>query len=137
MRKPKVKNKYNLTMKKINNLKIGDESKICEPLFWRNNVVSAWCISKDIGTDADKRYGTDNSFWIGIYDEPYYGKRFHVKCYSFGGMCGYNFKKFYDEKEIENEIDLQTQEELLKTVNHLIDEGILVMEDEGRSKTSN
>lgn len=82
MRKPKVKNKYNLTMKKINNLKIGDESKICEPLFWRNNVVSAWCISKDIGTDADKRYGTDNSFWIGIYDEPYYGKRFHVKCYS-------------------------------------------------------
>ena len=125
------------TMKKINNLKIGDESKICEPLFWRNNVVSAWCISKDIGTDADKRYGTDNSFWIGIYDEPYYGKRFHVKCYSFGEMCGYNFKKFYDEKEIENEIDLQTQEELLKTVNHLIDEGILVMEDEGRSKTSN
>ena len=42
MRKPKVKNKYNLTMKKINNLKIGDESKICEPLFWRNNIVGAY-----------------------------------------------------------------------------------------------
>lgn len=28
MRKPKVENKYNLTMKKINNLKVGDESKI-------------------------------------------------------------------------------------------------------------
>lgn len=137
MRKPKVKNKYNLTMKNINNLKVGDELKINEPLFWRNNVVSAWCISKDIGTDADKRYGTDNSFWIGIYDEPYYGKRFHVKCYSFGGMCGYNFKKFYDEKEIENEIDLQTQEELLDTINHLIDEGILVMEDGRKSKTGN
>lgn len=52
-------------------------------------------------------------------------------------MCGYNFKKFYDEKEIENEIDLQTQEKLLDTINHLIDEGILVMEDEGRSKTGN
>ncbi len=137
MRKPKVKNKYNLTMKKINNLKIGDESKICEPLFWRNNIVGAWCISKDIGTDADKRYGTDNSFWIGIYDEPYYRRRVHVYCNCYGGMCGYNFKKFYDEKEIENEIDLHTQEKLLDTINHVIDEGILVMEDEGRSKTGN
>lgn len=124
-------------MKKVRQLQIVDESKVCEPLFCRNNVVNAWCISKDIRTDADKKYGTDNSFWIGIYDELYYGKRFHVKCYSFGGMCGYGFKKFFNEKEIENENDLKLQEELLDTINHLIDEGILVIEDERRSKTGN
>lgn len=28
MRKPKVENKYNLTMKNINKLSVGDESKI-------------------------------------------------------------------------------------------------------------
>lgn len=41
MRKPKVENKYNLTMKKIKKLKVGDEFKIKEPLFWRNNVINA------------------------------------------------------------------------------------------------
>ena len=40
MRKPKVENKYNLTMKKIKKLKVGDESQIKEPLFWRNNVIN-------------------------------------------------------------------------------------------------
>lgn len=129
MRNPKVKNKYNLTMQKVRQLKIRDESKISEPLFWRNNVINAWCISRCIGTDADIRYGSNNELWIGIYDEPYHGKRFHVKCHSFGGMRVYDFKKFFDEKEIKNENDLKLQEELLDTINHLIDEGILVMED--------
>ena len=44
-------------------------------------------------------------------------------------MCTYKFDKFYQEKDIENELDLKTQEGLLGTVNYLIDEGILVMED--------
>ena len=69
MRKPKVENKYNLTMKKINKLSVGDESKIKEPLFWRNHVISAWCISKFIGTDRDVKYGANNDIWIGIYDK--------------------------------------------------------------------
>lgn len=64
MKKPKIENKYNLTTKKIRQLKVRNESKVCEPLFWRNNVINAWCISKDIGTDADKRYGTDNTYSI-------------------------------------------------------------------------
>lgn len=33
MRKPKVENKYNLTMKKINKLMVGDESKIKDHCF--------------------------------------------------------------------------------------------------------
>lgn len=40
MRSPKVKNKYNLTMKKINKLKVGDESKIKELKV--NSTESAW-----------------------------------------------------------------------------------------------
>ena len=129
MRKPKVENKYNLTMKKINKLSVGDESKIKEPLFWRNNVINAWCLSKFIGTDRDVKYGANNDIWIGIYDKPYYNKRVHTRCDCFGGMCTYKFDKFYQEKDIENELDLKTQEGLLGTVNYLIDEGILVMED--------
>lgn len=35
MRKPTVKNKYNLTMAKIRKLKIVDRSKVGKPLFWR------------------------------------------------------------------------------------------------------
>lgn len=87
MRKPKVENKYNLTMKKINKLRVGDESKIKEPLFWRNNVINAWCISKLIGTDQDVKYGANNDIWIGIYDKPYYNRRVHTRCDCFGGMC--------------------------------------------------
>lgn len=44
-------------------------------------------------------------------------------------MCTYKFDKFYQEKDIENELDLKTQEELLRTINMLIDEGILVIQD--------
>ncbi|MDM0660060.1 hypothetical protein QTH47_13120 [Clostridium perfringens] len=46
MRKPRIKNKYNLTMKDIRNLQINDRTQLKEPLFWRNHVVKAWCISK-------------------------------------------------------------------------------------------
>ena len=71
MRPPKVENKYQLTMEIARNLDIGDEIKVCEPLFWRNDVVHAWCISKSIGSDRDRRFGSDNEIWIGIYDKKY------------------------------------------------------------------
>ena len=48
MRKPKVDNKYNLTMAKIRKLKIADRSQIGKPLFWRNDVIGAWCIILNI-----------------------------------------------------------------------------------------
>jgi hypothetical protein len=46
-----------------------------------------------------------------------------------GGMSTYKFNKFFRSEDIEHENDLKVQEDLLKTVNNLIDEGILVMED--------
>ena len=80
-----VENKYNLTIKDIRKLKIGDRSKICEPLFWRNNIISAWCITDVAGTYYDEKNGTDNEYWIGIYDEDaksYAGKfRFYFSAY--------------------------------------------------------
>ena len=69
MRPPKVENKYQLTMEIARNLDIGDETKVREPLFWRNDVVHAWCISKSIGSDRDRRFGSDNGIWVGIYDK--------------------------------------------------------------------
>lgn len=125
MRDPKVPNKYGLTWKTIKKLEVGDESKICESLFWRNNVVNAWCISRSIGTNVDRRFCTDNEIWIGIYDKPYYRRRVHVHVNCWGGMGKYEFCDFYNYKEIENERDLQTQEKLLEVLNMLIDEGIL------------
>lgn len=119
MRKPMVSNKYNLTISKIKELTVGDRSKVKEPLFWRNKTISAWCIFK--------KY-IDNGFWLGIYDEdaPVYKGKFRVDFFSFDGMCGYNFEKFFDERDIENEMDFRIQEIALETINFLIDVGILV-----------
>lgn len=127
MRKPTVKNKYKLTFQDIKKLKIKDRSKLKEPLFWRNNVVSAWCISESTAKNSkDQRYGTYNDYWIGIFDEDAKRKKkLEVTCSAYGGMATYKFKKFFDYSEIENEMDLEIQEKLLAKVNLLIDEGIL------------
>ena len=118
MRKPQVDNKYNLTMAKIRRLKIADRSKVCEPLFWRNDVIGAWCICGSSGDDMDRRFATNNEFWIGIYDlnaKAYAGK-FRVHLSSCGGMCGYTFNKFYQQKDIDNEQDLEIQEKFLAKI---------------------
>ena len=127
MRKSRVKNKYNLTFADIKNLQILDRSKICEPLFWRNNVINAWCISENTAkTFEDYEYGTYNEYWIGIYDEDKPVKnKIRVECSAYGGMCKYKFKHFFDYKDIETEEDLEIQEKLLSKVNQLIDMGIL------------
>ncbi len=130
-RKPMVENKYNLTISKIKKLQIGNRSLLSEPLFWRNNVISAWCISGSSGTSADHRYGTDNGYWIGIYDEDAkaYAGKFRINFSSYGGMCGYTFNSFYRPADIENENDLRIQELFLEKINYLIDLGILVMKE--------
>lgn len=127
MRKPKVENKYNLKPSDINKLIVNDRSKIKEPLFWRNDVINAWRISKSIGTDADRKYCTDNSVWIWIYDKPYYHHEVRYHCTCWGGMDGYNFKEFFNYREIETERDLETQEVLLQVINQLLDERILII----------
>lgn len=130
MRKPKVDNKYNLTMTKIRKFKIADRGQIGKPLFWRNDVIGAWCIVGAAGSDMDVRFGTDNEFWIGIYDDnakAYVGKlRVHLT--SYGGMCGYEFNQFFREKDIKDDNDLLIQEKFLSKINELIDLGILSQE---------
>lgn len=80
----------------------------------------------------DRMFGTDNEYWIGIYDlnaKAYAGK-FRVHLSSCGGMCGYTFNKFYQQKDIDNEQDLEIQEKFLSKINELIDCGILAFDSE-------
>lgn len=122
-----VLNKYNLSVSDIPRLKVINEDKLSEPLFWRNNIINAWCISKSIGSNADKQYCTDNEIWLGIYDKPYYGHRVHFHVSAYGGMCKYSFDRFYDPSEIETEMDFKTHEECLRILNKLLDDKILAL----------
>lgn len=128
-RNPNIKNKYKLTPKILRTYVVGDRSKICKPLFWRNNAIKGWCISGNTAkTRADHDFGTYNEFWIGIYDDdaPSYKGKFRFNFSSYGGMCGFEFDKFFDMSDIENEDDLRVQEAFMEKINYLIDEGIIV-----------
>ena len=121
-RKPQVPNKYNLIGSDLNHMELLDRSKVKEPLFWRNNVINAWCISCASNPDMD-----GDEFWLGIYDKPYNQKLVRSYFTSWGGMCSYKFSKFYDKEEIENMQDLIIQEKALSILNQLIDEGIIAI----------
>lgn len=128
MRKPKVKNKYNLKPTDIKKLKVLKKDRIHESPFWRNDAVGAWCLSDTTcKSAADDMFCTYDSYWIGFYDEDAkaYAGKIRFECTSYGGMCGYVFKKFFDPEEIENEIDLEIQEKLVSRLNWLIEEGIV------------
>ena len=132
MRTPTVNNKYNLTMAKIRRLKVVDRSKVCKPLFWRNDVIGAWCIIGSAGSDMDIQFGTDNEFWIGIYGDnaKTYAGKFRVHLTSYSRMCDYKFNQFFREKDIENDNDLLIQEKFLSKINELIDCGVLAFNTE-------
>ena len=129
MRKPNIENKYDLTPAMIPKLSV-DREKVKEPVFWRNNVIDAWCISLNTAKNSrDLEFGTYDEFWIGVYDEDakeYAGK---IRCCfsSYGGMCHYNISSFFDPNEIENEMDLQIQEKAVALLNQLIDEGVFII----------
>lgn len=118
-----ITNKYRLTPKSLRKYVVGDRTEVCEPLFWRNNVINAWCISRQIGGDI-----SGDSFWIGIYDEdaPEYKGKFRFYFTSWGDMCSYEFDKFFEPSEIEYEQDLRIQEAFIQAINMLIDKGIIV-----------
>ena len=126
MRKPTVKNKYNLTIADIKKLEIGDRSRFeADPRFWRNNVIDAWCMTKSIGNEA---FCDNTEYWMGFYDldcKRYPGK-FRFAFTTYGGMCGYSFQKFFQPKDIDREDDLRIQELFLDAINNLLDDGILV-----------
>ena len=96
--------------------------------FWRNDVIGAYCLNETVEPNPKDSYGTfDLSYWIGFYDEDakaYKGKT-RLKCSSYGGMCHYSFKEFFNPNEIENEYDLQLQEKLLERINQLLDDKIV------------
>ena len=98
MRKPKVENKYNLKPKDIQKAVILDYDKLHKSPFWRNDVVQAWCLSETtIKNRKDDEYGCYNEYWIGFYDKDAksYAGKIRLNCYAYGGMCSYNFKKFF------------------------------------------
>lgn len=126
MRKPNVENKYNLTMKDVNNLVSFDRSKITSPLFTRNRLTNTWDITgSTTKKNSDVTSLACNEFLIRVD----YDGSIRVMCSTYGGMANYNFNEFFKENEIENELDLEIQEKLLETINMLLDEGILFRGD--------
>lgn len=128
MREPNFKNKYNLKPKDIQKATILDYDRLHEPPFWRNDVIQAWCLSEDTAkTLWDYNFLTYNSYSIRFYDKDAkaYAGKIKMDCSSYGGMCGYNFRTFFNPKSIECEDDLEIQEKLLNRINWLIDEGII------------
>lgn len=130
-------NKYGLTPKTITNL-IPNRDKIQEKPFWRNNAISAWCLSDNtIHSDENIIYSIYNEYWLGVYDEDannsYAGKvRFHLS--SYGGMCSYHPSEFLKSDEIENKDDLEIQVRFLKCINQLIDNGTFSLSNKNRKR---
>ena len=125
MRKPKVENKYNLKPKDIQKATILDYKRLKQEPFWRNNVIGAWCLSGGAGKGF---YGNSiNTYWIGFYDKDAkaYAGKIRLSCSAMEDMCNYDFKKFFDYTEIDDEVDLELQEKLLERINWLIDEKII------------
>ena len=125
---PKVENKYNLVPKDIEKAVILDYERLQHPPFWRNHIINAWVLSETTArNNKDREFGTYNEYWIGFYDKDAkaYAGKIRLQCSAYGGMCHYNFSKFYDPKEIECPIDRMIQEKLLARLNWLIDEGII------------
>ena len=124
-------NKYRLTPKTIKNL-IPNKNKIQEKPFWRNDVISAWCLSDNtIHYSEDIVYSVYDEYWLGVYDID--GKvDFHL--YSYGGMCKYHPSEFLKSSEIENKDDLEIQVKFLKRINQLIDNGTFSLPNEKKGE---
>jgi hypothetical protein len=124
-REPNVKNKYKLTGKKIRKLRVQNREKLEEFGFWRNDVMKAWCITVKVG---DNCYISDNTFWIGILDEPDNKKNqlIDYQFFAYGTSIEQTVEKFYKKSEILNEFDLLIQEKFLDLINKLIEANILI-----------
>ena len=128
MRKPVVENKYGLKFSDIHHFVVLKPDELHNPPFWRNEAVQskgihgAWCLSGDTAeSKEDELYGTYSEYWIGFYDSG----TIEANCSSYGGMRSCSFEKFFDPKDIDNEIDLRLEELLLRDLNWLLDNGIV------------
>lgn len=77
--------------------------------------------------------GEDIIGWV-VVEQPWYSPKNRWKYYVFyneygsGGMCGYDFNQFFNEKDIDCENDMRVQEMFLEKINMLIDCGIIALE---------
>ncbi len=121
-----VPNKYDLTIEKIKQLRVIDWDAL-KKFTWFNQAMSkpCWCRLQGCN-DLNKPYDDEDEFWIGFYEDGTVDCNF----YSYGGMCGYEFPKFYDAKYIENRFDLNVQVNAIRYLNMLLDEKIVALGDE-------
>ena len=120
----KYPNKYELTPKSIRKLVILDWDRL-KTKTWHNDAMknsgSWWCHLEGCEKEGQK-FNDDSEFWIG-FREGDNKVKCNFTCYE--GMCKYEFKKFYDVSEIENQYDMQVQVNAIKWLTNMIDEGIL------------
>lgn len=121
----KYPNQYNLTPKTITKIRILDWDRL-KKFTWHNDAMlrgSWWCHLEGCQMpDSGEKYDDEDEFWIGFNEENNKIK-YSFSCY--GGMCGYNIKKFYSEDEIDDRFDLYVQVNAIKWLNMMINEGIL------------
>ncbi len=120
----KYPNKYGFTPENIKTVSILDWTKLKKHTWFNRAKIKTgkwWCVL--VGCNAeDQKYDDSDEFWIGFREDDN-----KVDCYfsSHEGMCGYNFKKFYDVEEIDNQYDMRVQANTIKYLNMLVDEGII------------
>lgn len=117
-------NKYNLTPAKLRKLVVKDWVGL-KKNTWHNKAMlsgSWWCHLEGSQEPDNTKYCDEDEFWIG-FNEVDNKIRFWFSSYE--GMCGYEFKKFYDFKEIENKFDLNVQVNAIRWLTKMIDEKIL------------
>lgn len=118
-------NKYNLTPAKLHKLIVKDWVRL-KKNTWHNEAMkdtgSWWCHLEGSQEPDNTKYCDDDEFWIG-FNEVDNTIKFWFSSYE--GMCGYEFKKFYDFNEIDNKFDLNVQVNAIRWLNKMIDEKIL------------
>lgn len=127
----KYPNKYGFTAKNIDTIRVLDWERL-KQYTWFNTVIKkpCWCHLEGCNTTAGSRYCDDDEFWIGFYED---GKVDHAFS-AHGGMCGYEFDEFYDEKDIENKSDAGVQINAIRYLNNLVELKIISKPKKGNEK---
>ncbi len=127
-KKPRVENKYHLTMGDIKSAKIINWERLNQKPFIRNDVIGCYYLRENTNPSKfEESIGDYSEYCIRFYpptkENP--NGRVTVKCERLGGVHQYRFNYFYNRSNIHNRRDLEIQEKLLKRLNWLIDEKII------------
>lgn len=120
MREPAIPNKYNLDFYDISKLRVVNRTIIKQKyiypfIFWYNDYIKAWCTTFSYG---------DISAGFCMYDNDSCGYWIH------DASDGWKPEptEFYNPNEIHYEEELKIQEDFLKLINWLLDEGVVRMD---------